>query len=369
VRARIIIFIAAVQSILFAAHWLVYETWTHFWGTPDPGAPSTPQIVLAVLSVSFVTASLLAFRYSHFLVSWLYKLAAVWLGTLSFLVWASCSCWGVYAVLFLLGRHSGHRTLVGLLFGLAILASAYGMANAHHIRMKRLTVKLANLPPAWRGRTAALVSDVHLGHVRGHGFARKIATMIERAQPDVVFIAGDLYDGGAADLDRLAQPWEQLSAPLGAYFVPGNHEEFSDPGRYFDALGRSGIRVLDGAAVTVDGLQIVGVRYRDTGNSERFRAVLQRAGLRRDLPSVLLSHTPRRLPIAEQEGISLQLSGHTHGGQFFPFMWVVSRVYGKYGFGLNHYGRMTIYTSNGAGTWGPPLRIGANPEIALIRFE
>ncbi len=368
-RARIVIFVAVIQTILFGAHWLVYDTWVHFWGAPDPGSLSTLQIALAVLSVSFVTASLLAIRYSHSFVSWVYRLAAVWLGALNFLVWASCACWAVDAVLLLCGRHSDHRAVVGLFFGLAVLATAYGAANANRIRMKRITVKLPNLPPAWSGRTVALVSDVHLGHVQGYGFARRIVEKIEGAQPDVVFIVGDLYDGVAADLNRLAQPWGQLSAPLGVYFVPGNHEEFADPGKYFDALRRWGIRALDGEAVRLDGLQIVGVRYRDTGHSERFRAVLQRAGVQRDLPSVLLSHAPRSLPIAEQEGISLQLSGHTHGGQFFPFMWVVSRAYGKYASGLNRYGCMTIYTSSGVGTWGPPLRAGADPEIVLIRFE
>ena len=99
--------------------------------------------------------------------------------------------------------------------------------------MHRVTIKLANLPDSWRGRTAALVSDTHLGHVRNRRFLRRIVALLTRLRPDVVFIAGDVYDGTRADADRLAEPWSRLSAPLGAYFVGGNHEEFTSPHQIF----------------------------------------------------------------------------------------------------------------------------------------
>jgi len=118
----------------------------------------------------------------------------------------------------------------------------------------------------------------------------------------------------------------------------------------------------------VDGLQIVGVFYRELATSDRFRSVMRKAELNKDRASVLLAHAPNRLWEAEQEGISLQLSGHTHAGQFFPWTRIVSRIYGKFAYGLQNLGNMTVYTSCGAGTWGPPLRLGTNPEIVLIQF-
>jgi len=267
------------------------------------------------------------------------------------------------------GLHPDRRVLVGVLFGFALLASLYGVVNAAWTRVKRITVKLPNLPESWRGRVAALVSDTHLGHVRGYGFMKRIVGMLTRLRPDIVFIGGDLYDGTVARVRELAKPWAKLSAPLGTYFVTGNHEEFSDHTKYVDAVAHSGVRVLNNEKVTVDGLQIAGVHFRDSTNDDHFRAILRGMGLDRNRASILLTHAPDRVQIAEEEGISLQLSGHTHGGQFFPFTWITSRLYGKFVYGLQRLGSLLVYTSYGAGTWGPPLRVGTTPEIVLIQFE
>ena len=151
----------------------------------------------------------------------------------------------------------------------ALLAGIAAIVNAAWTRVVRVTVKLPNLPAAWRGRTAALVSDLHLGHVRNAGFLRRIVRKLSQLRPDVLFIPGDLYDGTAVDLARLAKPWSEFSAPLGAYFVTGNHEQFSSPTKYLDAVRQSGIRVLENEKIVLDGLQIVGVHYHDSTNVEQ----------------------------------------------------------------------------------------------------
>ena len=324
---------------------------------------------MALLSVSFVIASLLAWRYSHFLVQVLYRISAVWLGTLSFLFLAACSCWLLYGGARVAGLHPNQRVLALLLFGFALLVSLYGVVNAAWTRVRRVSVKLPNLPESWRGRVAALVSDTHLGHVRGYRFMRRIVAMLARLKPDMVLIAGDMYDGTAAKVNQLAEPWSNLSPPLGKYFVTGNHEEFTDYTKYVNAVERAGVRVLNNEKVNVDGLQLVGVHFRDSVNDEHLRGILRRADVDRNRASILLTHAPDRVKIAEEEGISLQLSGHTHGGQFFPFTWITSRIYGKFVYGLQRLGKLLVYTSYGAGTWGPPFRVGTTPEIVLIQFE
>jgi hypothetical protein len=251
---------------------------------------------------------------------------------------------------------------------IAALAGVYGLANAFTIRVRRISVQLPNLPESWRGRVAALVSDLHLGVIQGHCFIQRIVDKVTRSQPDIVFIAGDLYDGTAADVDGLTRHLGALSAPFGAYFVAGNHEQFRDHTEYIDAVKRHGLTVLNNEKVTVDGLQIVGVHYRDSINLDRFRSILREAALDQSRSSILLTHTPDRVRIAQEEGISLQLSGHTHGGQFFPFTWIASRIHGKFVHGLQRLGNLLIYTSCGVGTWGPPLRLGTAPEIVLIQF-
>jgi predicted MPP superfamily phosphohydrolase len=166
----------------------------------------------------------------------------------------------------------------------------------------------------------------------------------------------------------LIAPFKQFSPTHGIYFSVGNHEEFGDAAFYTAAITRAGIRVLSNEKVIVDGLQIVGVPYHDTTYPLRMRAILD--GLRLDpaLPSILINHAPNRLPVVEQAGISLQLSGHTHGGQIFPFTWLTRRIFGKFIAGLHSFGALQVCTSTGAGTWGPPMRVGTRPEIVLLTF-
>jgi uncharacterized protein len=369
VRARIPIFVSIIQAFLFLVHIALYATWTFFWGAPDYSHAVEMRIALTLLSVSFVAASLLAHQYFNPLVRAVYTVASVWLGFVSFFFLAACACWVAYGVPLLFGMYVEKRSLAAVCFGLGLLAGICAIVNAAWTRVVRVSVKLPNLPSAWRGRTAAVVSDLHLGHVRNAGFLRRIVRKLSQLRPDILFIPGDMYDGTATDLERLAKPWAEFSAPLGAYFITGNHEQFFSPSKYLDAVRQSGIRVLENEKVILDGLQIVGVHFYDSVNAERFRSILRQADLDRNVASILLVHNPNRLPVAAEAGISLQLSGHTHRGQFFPFTAIVSRIYGKYAYGLNRFGDLAVYTSCGVGTWGPPMRLGSNPEIVLIKFE
>jgi predicted MPP superfamily phosphohydrolase len=375
-KSRIAIVATVVQSIVLAAHIFVFETWLQFSGMTMQGHGWKSVALdagLGLLSVSFVGATLLAFRFSNRVIRTVYKFAAFWLGAMGYLLLASVACWLVYGVAMLAGLAPDRAQIARWLFALAMLASIYAVLNASWTRVKKISVKLPNLPESWRGRVAALVSDMHLGHVRNYGFAKRIVSLISRHKPDVVFIAGDMYDGTAVDREHVAQPWRELetggAARLGAYFISGNHEGFGNREKYLRAVEGAGVRVLSNEKVEIDGLQLVGVHYGDATHGEHFRSVLRKLRLDPSRASILLTHAPDQLQVAEEEGISLQLNGHTHGGQFLPFTWIVSRIYGEFAYGLKKLGKMLVYTSSGAGTWGPPLRLGTNPEIVLIQFE
>lgn len=369
VRARIPMVVSIIQAFLFLIHFAMYMTWTFFWGALDSTGALELRFALAILSVSFVAATLLAHQYFNPLVRAAYTMASVWLGFVNFFFLAACACWIVYGAPLLFGIHLEKRAIAAVCFGLGLFAGIFAILNAAWTRIVRVTVKLPNLPAAWRGRTAAVISDLHLGHIRNAGFLRRIVRKLSELRPDVLFIPGDMYDGTAVDLAPLTKPWKEFSAPLGAYFITGNHEQFFSPSRYLDAVRQSGIRVLENEKIVLDGLQIVGVHDRDSVNKEIFRSILMQAELDRNVASVLLVHNPHRLPLAAEAGISLQLSGHTHRGQFFPFTAIVSRMYGKFAYGLHRFEDLAVYTSCGAGTWGPPMRLGSNPEIVLIQFE
>ena len=249
------------------------------------------------------------------------------------------------------------------------MAGLYGVFNASWTRITRTTVKLANLPEAWRGRRAALISDLHLGHVRNESFLRRMVAKIVKEDPDLIFIAGDLFDGTAIDAGRAAEPLNELTAPHGVYFVAGNHEQFADDSKYLRAIAAAGVRVLSNEKVEADGLQIIGVPYRTATRDGHLASVLHGIGVDRDRASILLTHAPDRPEVAEAAGVSLQLSGHTHVGQFIPWNWMARRIYRQFVYGLSRIGEMQVFTSSGAGTWGPPLRLGSNPEIVMIEFE
>lgn len=363
--------VSVVQLILFLAHCFLYLTWIAFWPGLSPEASTVLRITLTVLAFTFVPAALLSFRFSNPLLSLYYKAAVVWLGFLNFLFIAAAISWPVWGVVWLLGAHTtqARMWISATLTGLAVLAGIYGLVNARWIRVRRVTVRLPNLPASWRGRRAVLLTDLHLGNVNGVRFARRMTRLASRQSPDVVFLAGDLFDGVMADLDRLLSPLSELKPPLGFYFCSGNHEEFGDARHYMEPIARAGIRVLANERVTVDGVHIAGVSYHDASQPIRLRALLEGMSLNGGHPSILLHHVPNRLPIVEHAGVSLQLSGHTHGGQIFPYNWITQRIFGKFTYGLNRFGGLQVYTSYGAGTWGPPMRVGTHPEIVALEFE
>jgi uncharacterized protein len=365
-RQRLIGFIAIIQTFLFLIHLFLYETWTFAPpGTHVPGA-FWAKLVLALLSVSFVTASLLAYRYTNPPLRAFYRAAAVWTGMLTFLFFAAVLSWIIFGVAQLAGLTLNFHRIVEVLLA---VAGFYGVFNASWTRITRTTVQLANLPAAWRGRKAALISDVHLGHVRNGSFLRRMVAKILKEEPDAIFITGDLYDGTAIDAHRAAQPLSNLVAPQGVYFVAGNHEQFGDDSKYLRAISAAGVHVLRNEKVEVDGLQIVGVPYRHATHDGHLASVLRGVSLDRGRASILLTHAPDHPDVAEAAGFSLQLSGHTHLGQFIPWSWMARRIYRQFVYGLSRIGKMQVFTSSGAGTWGPPLRLGSNPEIVVLEFQ
>ena len=361
--------LAVFQGVMLLAHWFVYETWSLFWGPTDAGLERGLAVSTAVLCFSFLSATLLAFRYNNFLVRAFYRAAAVWLGMLNFLFLASILSWLAYGFVLATVLEIPTRWIAGTTFLAAGVVSAWGLLNANWVREKKIDVRLENLPEAWRGRTAVLASDLHLGHVRHRGFSARIVRKIGALRPDIVFLAGDLFDGTRVNRADMLWPWKYLRARFGVYFVGGNHELFGGSSGFSDAVRAAGIRVLLNEKVDADGLQIVGVPYEHAAHAEHFRSVLAKIAIDPARASILLTHAPDRPGIAEEAGIGLQLSGHTHLGQFFPFTWITRRIYKQFTYGLARLGGTQFYVSSGAGTWGPPVRVGSPAEIVHITFQ
>jgi predicted MPP superfamily phosphohydrolase len=365
--------VVIVESILLGGHLFVYRTWIAFRGGLSPADSDWLRVLALALAFSFVVAALLSFRFSNAPVRILYKFAALWMGFFNFFFWASCFTWLAWLVVRVSGLATDpaavcHWISISL-FSLAILTGIYGLINARVIRVRELRITLPGLPEQWRGRTAVLLSDLHLGNVNGARFCRRVAGLAARFKPDIVFLPGDLFDGTKAELDCLTQPLEQLTPRLGIFYSTGNHEEFTSSSRYIGAVKRRGLRNLENECVDVDGLQVAGIAWGESIYPNRMKSALDAMKIDRGRASILLNHSPSRLPLVERAGFTLQLSGHTHGGQMAPFTWITRRIFGEFTHGLHTFGTLQVYTSTGAGTWGPPMRVGADPEIVVLRFD
>lgn len=250
--------------------------------------------------------------------------------------------------------------------GGTVAAGAYNLLNGP--TLKHVTVPLAKLPRSAHGYRIAVVSDIHLGTVLGRGHARRVVRTVNSAQPDLVAIVGDLVDGTVENVGPAAEPLRELRSQHGTFFVTGNHEYFGDAAAWVDHLREMGIHPLENARVEMPGFDLAGVndvRGEDTGEGPDFEKALGDRDTAR--ASVLLAHQPVQIHEAVDHGVDLQLSGHTHGGQLFPFHLVVGLANPTVA-GLERYGDTQLYVTRGAGGWGPPVRVGADPDVTIVRL-
>ncbi|HEX2542172.1 MAG TPA: metallophosphoesterase [Caldimonas sp.] len=258
----------------------------------------------------------------------------------------------------------------------AAVITLWGFANARRTaRIARVNVPVLNLPAELEGFSIVQISDVHVGPTIRRPFVEAIVAAVNDLDADMVAITGDLVDGPVSDLAAHVAPLAGLRSRDGTFFVTGNHEYYSGAAGWIRELRRLGIRVLlnehvvlrRGAAAIV----VAGVTDFSAAHFDRSQASDPKAAIAGSPPGValrvLLAHQPRSAAAAEAAGFDLQLSGHTHGGQFFPWNFFV-RLQQPFTAGLNRWRRMWVYTSRGTGYWGPPKRFGAPSEITLLRL-
>jgi len=263
-----------------------------------------------------------------------------------------------------------------LVIAVALLVTLIGFANARRrARVVEVEIPLSNLPAPLHGFSIVQISDVHVGPTIKRGYVDAIVDAVNVLAPDLIAVTGDLVDGSVRQLASHVAPLGRLKARHGAYFVNGNHEYYSGEREWSAELRRLGMRVLenehvvlthDGAKLVVAGVTDFSAHQFDprqrSDPSAALKGAPSEAGAR-----ILLAHQPRSAPAAASAGFDLQLSGHTHGGQFWPWNLFV-RFQQPFVAGLHRLNRLWVYTSRGTGYWGPPKRFGAPSEITRIRL-
>ena len=262
--------------------------------------------------------------------------------------------------------------LLAVLMGVVLLLFV-GHLNARRPRVVERELRLARSCGPVERLDLLLVSDLHLGAMVNRRILRRVVESVEALRPDLIVLAGDIVDRDARSLEdpRVRELLARFRAPLGVYAVTGNHEFITGVEEAVAGLSRSGIIFLRDRAVKLDGsFYLVGREDysgpRWGGSPRPLGEVLE--GIERRCPVIVVDHQPRRIEEAAAEGADLVLSGHTHHGQLFPINLITSSIY-PVSWGYGRMEETKIYVSSGAGTWGPPVRIGNTPEIVLLRIS
>ncbi len=360
---RYTIFVSCIAGLLLLGDAVIASAVAAALGMGTPQL-LTLNIVFGILSLSFILSTLLGNRYYNWFTRIYYYWSSVWVGLLTYLFIASV----VYALLALVFQSPLPQFGAGcLLAGLAV--ALYGVVHARKIYIKEVSVTIPDLPESWRGRRLAWTSDIHLGQIYSERYSKRIVDTINAAGVDIAVVGGDLFDGTEApDLDALVAPFKNITASLGAYFISGNHEEFGDNSKFIAAVKKAGLKILNDEKLDIEEVQLVGVDYQTTSDAPRFKEVLRGLALDRARPIILLKHEPLNNEVAEEAGVSLQISGHTHDGQLWPFGYIARKAHKGFSYGLKRLSNLQIYTSSGTGTWGPPLRVGTDCEIVIFSF-
>jgi uncharacterized protein len=368
--STLVMFLFILASILLGGHFFIYISLVKFLAITNIVVKMWLGGVLLFLGVSFIGASFLAHYNEGILARLIYSIFSFWLGIGWNLTMAFVVAWIIVGITKIAGLNFDYRYLVFLAVIFAISYSVWGAWNAYNPKIKNVTVQIKNLPEAWKNKKAVQLSDVHLGHIYGKKFLKKIIRKVNAQNPDLIFITGDLFDGMDGELNNLVKPLGEIKAKDGIYFITGNHETYLGVERSVEALGGTPIIFLDNKVIDVNGVQIVGISYPKRGEKESFsKKVKSLKDFNAKNPNILLYHNPNVAKEAKDLGINLQLAGHSHRGQIFPFQFITRYIYGKYHNGLTNDGDFNIYTSSGTGTWGPMMRTSGRSEIVVFNFK
>lgn len=418
-NSALILFIGIVQGILFFAHFIVYKA-VLFFGNIDGKAALITKLSFFGLSVFFMIGSIITAQGYSFAGRSVYTVAAIWLGVLFWLFSMAVIgsiVWYILANVFPAFSAQIHaRQSFGLILLTIVLAiNIYGVINAQFIQTKKYNIVIPNIPEAWWNRKIVFIADTHFGNIWNVNTAKRIVEKVEKMDPEIILISGDFFDGPKINFDEVAQVFAPLvkSTHGGIYFVTGNHEEYQDKEMYLKPLRDAGFIILDSNSVLVNGLRIAGISYGDSTTPEKQLEAMKkiRAEINADkneayasepdqilaetkskeisdAPIIFLKHTPLLLSVAADAGVALQLSGHTHRGQMWPFSIITKKIYKGFDYGLKTYSSdseknmsekiipaqatpseaktMQVLTTSGAGSWGPPQRFGTASEIVEI---
>ena len=378
--ARYVVFFSIALLILGSAHYYLWARLVRDAALPAPWARIATillGVLFFVLMACFGAARVMG-RSTAAPLTWV---GFTWLGVMFFLV-VSLGLSDLAKVITIRSpagapddperRQASARMFGGAAALGGLGTSGYGLASAlGAVSVKRVRVAIDRFAKAQSGYRIVQITDIHVGPTIGREFIEGVVARVNALKPDLVAITGDLVDGSVAELAEQVAPLANLKAKDGVFFVTGNHEYYSGADAWIAHLGKLGVRVLRNEHVRIggdEGFDLAGIDDA-SAQGDGHGPDLKKALANRDASRacVLLAHQPRGIDLADELGVDLQLSGHTHGGQMIPWNFLV-RLQQPFIEGLHKLARAQIYVSRGTGYWGPPMRVGAPSEITEIEL-
>lgn len=366
-KSKILAFVSPFLVLVGGASLFIYHTISSF-------NVANKQLILNFLlflmisgPVTITVTLILGMDYWNRQNAILHAFSMMWTIMITYLTILSILMWSIFVISKFTGIEFDMTSVwfFGILTIYTIVLS--GLHRAAHPKIKEVKINAPRLAPFWKGKNIVLISDVHIGMIRRENFIGKLVEKINTINPDIVFIAGDLIDGPRFPYDIFLAPFGKIKSKLGIYYTPGNHELYNNQNDLLYASLPSNITVLRDSSITIEGTQIIGIDF-GRENKEKTIERFEKFSYKKDRPSIALFHDPRNVGALVEKGIDLVLSGHTHGGQFFPKTILTKIKYGKQNSGLSRIQNTLIYVSVGVGTALAPVRIGTTPEIAVLKI-
>ncbi len=366
---KFIIFLFSSLGVIGLASYAIYRAFTHL--NVLNGSPAKILLwLLIIMPLLFIATTILGMKMYSPVIGPIYTVAAVWLPILMYFFISAIILTILNTLFPTFALNQVYKVLVYSFITISILLPIYGIFNAQNITVTNITVPKDNrLANNLSGKKVILMSDTHIGIINGKKFLEKVVKKVEDQNPDIILFAGDLIDGPKFKMEQSLSPLQNLKATDGAYYTPGNHEVYSGEEKRLYEITDQYTTGLRNSKKTVLGIDIIGLTYDAYEGKDALINRLNKSGFDANTPSIVIHHDPKNNLVLQNQGVDLVVSGHTHGGQFWPFTAIVKRIFKDYYHGIKTTGNSSSITTFGAGTWGPPVRIGTNAEIISITFE
>lgn len=347
-NVQVVVFTSFIFIVFLALNYFIFNIMGYLLNLSS----FTVYSLVLLLAISYPAAALLERTVSHALTRAFYTISSAWMGISIFLVILLVG-YEILNIFFIIPPYKAGLAIIAI----TSIISAYSILNSISIEIKNVELNIPNLK---RNVKIVQLSDIHIGSVRNSGFMKKIVKKTNELNPDIVLITGDTVDGSAKVYPHMFDALNNINAPV--FLIIGNHEVYEGLENVLPVLKTININILRDEMVEIEGIQIIGVDY--SFNKNHLKDILSKIEIDRLKPSILMYHVPSEVEAANEAGINLQISGHTHKGQIFPFN-LMGRLAFPYFSGLYNHKDTQIYVSQGTGTWGPPMRLGSRNEITV----